>query len=177
MFMKKILLIVVPLLLVAGIAAIFFFKRTPEISYKTVKVERGAVVSTVSATGNLSAVITVQVGTQVSGTIQKLYADYNSRVKKGQVIAEIDPSLFNAALEQAQGNYLNAEANLQKAKVALADAERTWKRNKQLLAGGIVSQGDYDTAETAYYSAQAALKAAEAGLSQTRGSLMQARTN
>jgi len=175
--MKKILLIVVPLLLVAGIAFFFYSRRSPEISYKTAKIERGTIVSTVSATGNLSAVITVQVGTQVSGTIQKLYVDYNSRVKKGQTIAEIDPSLFKAAVEQAQGNFLNAESNLLKAKVAQTDAERTLARNKKLLADGIISQSDYDTSETAFQSAKAATKAAEGTLAQTRGSLMQARTN
>jgi HlyD family secretion protein len=142
-----------------------------------VKVERGTVISTVAATGNLSAVTTVQVGTQVSGTIQKLYVDYNSRVRKGQTIAEIDPSLFNAAVEQAQGNALVAEANLQKAKVVLADAERTWQRNKQLLADGIVSQGDYDVAETALQSAKSSIKVAEGSVAQSRGALQQARTN
>jgi HlyD family secretion protein len=176
-YMKKYLIISAVVLLVAGIAGYAYLKRPVEILYKTVKIERGSIVSTVSATGNLSAVITVQVGTQVSGTIQKLYVDYNSRVKKGQVIAEIDPALFNAAVEQAQGNYLNAEANLQKAKVALVDAERTLTRNKKLLTDGIISQGDYDAADTAWQSAKAALKAAEASVSQTRGALMQARTN
>ena len=175
--MKKILLIAAAMLIVAGIAAFAYFKRTPEITYKTAKIERGTIVSTVSATGNLSAVTTVQVGTQVSGTIQKLYVDYNSRVKKGQTIAEIDPSLFKAAVEQSQGNYLSAEANLQKAKVTLADAERTFNRNKKLLADGIISQGDYDVAETAWQAAKSTVKAAEGSLAQTRGSLMQSRTN
>lgn len=175
--MKKILLIVIPLLVIAGIAAILYLKRTPEITYKTAKIERGTIVSTVAATGNLSAVVTVQVGTQVSGTIQKLYVDYNSRVKKGQAIAEIDPSLFNASVEQSQGNFLNAEANVLKAKVTLADSERTLARNKKLLADGIISQGDYDTADTAYQSAKAGLKAAEAAVAQARGSLLQSRTN
>ncbi|MFA7060793.1 MAG: efflux RND transporter periplasmic adaptor subunit [Pedobacter sp.] len=175
--MKKILLIAALVLMVAAIAVFVYFKRTPEITYKTAKIKRGTIVSTVSATGNLSAVTTVQVGTQVSGTIQKLYVDYNSRVKKGQPIAEIDPSLFKAAVEQSHGNYLSAEANLQKAKVTLDDAERTMKRNKKLLADGIISQGDYDVAETAWQSAKAALKATEGTLAQTRGSLMQSRTN
>jgi HlyD family secretion protein len=175
--MKKYLVITAVIIVMAGIAGFFFYKRTPEISYKTAKIERGSIVSTVAATGNLSAVTTVQVGTQVSGTIQKLYVDFNSRVKKGQTIAVIDPSLFNASVEQAQGNYLTADANLQKAKVTLADAERTYKRNKQLLADGIISQGDYDVAETALQSAKAAVKAAEGSLAQTRGSLMQSRTN
>jgi HlyD family secretion protein len=175
--MKKILLLVALALILAGIATFAYLKRTPEITYKTARIERGTIVSTVAATGNLSAVTTVQVGTQVSGTIQKLYVDYNSRVKKGQPIAEIDPSLFRAAVEQSTGNYLSAEANLQKARVTLDDAARTMKRNNKLLADGIISQGDFDAAETAWQSAKAVLKAAEGTLAQTRGSLMQSRTN
>ena len=175
--MKKFLILIAVVLLISGIAGFFFLKRTPEISYKTAKIERGTIVSAVAATGNLSAVTTVQVGTQVSGTIQKLYVDYNSRVKKGQAIAEIDPSLFNAAVEQSHGNFLSSEANLQKARVTLADAERTYSRNKKLLADGIISQGDYDVAETAWQSAKAGLKAAEGSVAQTRGSLMQSKTN
>lgn len=175
--MKKYLIILFVVLAMAAIAGYFFYKRTPEVSYKTARIERGTIVSTVAATGNLSAVTTVQVGTQVSGTIQKLYADFNSRVKKGQAIAEIDPSLFNASVEQSRGNFLSAEANLQKAKVTLADAERTFSRNKKLLADGIISQSDYDVAETALQSAKATVKAAEGSVAQTRGSLMQSSTN
>lgn len=175
--MKKYLIILAVIIPVAGIGGYFFHKRTPDVSYRTARIERGTIVSTVAATGNLSAVTTVQVGTQVSGTIQKLYVDFNSRVKKGQAIAEIDPSLFSASVEQSQGNYLIAEANLQKTWVALADAERTCNRNKKMLADGIISQGDFDAAETALQSSRAAVKAAEGSLAQTRGSLMQSRTN
>ncbi len=175
--MKKLAIVFLLLMLAGAAVAFLLHKRTPEITYKTAKVERGTIVATVAATGNLSAVTTVLVGTQVSGTIQKLFVDYNSRVKKGQAIAEIDPSLFNATVEQAQGNVLNAEANLQKAKVTLADAERTSARNRKLLADGIISQGDYDVAETAFQSAKAAVRAAEGSVAQTRGSLMQAKTN
>ncbi len=175
--MKKYLIILAIILTICCIAGYFYYKQTPEISYKTAKIERGTIVSSVAATGNLSAVTTVQVGTQVSGTIQKLYVDFNSRVKKGQPIAEIDPSLFNAAVEQSQGNYFSAEANLQKARVAVVDAERTFNRNKQMLSSGIISQGDFDAGETALQSAKAAVKAAEGSLAQSRGSLMQAKTN
>jgi HlyD family secretion protein len=175
--MKKYIIMGGIVLLIAGLAGFLLYNRKPEISYKTAKIERGTVVSTVAATGNLSAVTTVQVGTQVSGTIQKLYVDYNSRVKKGQAIAEIDPSLFNASVEQSQGNFLNAEANLQKARITLTDAERTYNRNKKMLADGIVSQGDFDSADTAWQSARAAVKAAEGSVAQTRGALMQSRTN
>ena len=175
--MKKYIPLTTTVLCCAGIAAFIYFGRPPEIMYKTAVIERGSIISTVSATGNLSAVTTVQVGTQVSGTIQKLYVDYNSRVKKGQPIAEIDPSLFRAAVEQALGNHRAAEANLQKARVARIDAERTLTRNRKLLADGIISQGDFDTTETASLSAKAVVTAAEGTLSQTRGALMQSRTN
>lgn len=175
--MKKYLIILAVIILIGGIAGYLFYKRAPEVSYKTAKIERGTIVSTVAATGNLSAVTTVQVGTQVSGTIQKLYVDFNSRVKKGQAIAEIDPALFNASVEQSQGNYLSAEANLQKAKVALVDAERTFNRNKKLLSDGIISQGDFDAGETAFQSAKAMVKAGEGSVAQTRGSLMQSKSN
>ncbi len=175
--MKKYLIIFGVIIISAGIVGYFFYNHTPEVSYKTAKIERGTIVSTVAATGNLSAVTTVQVGTQVSGTIQKLYVDFNSRVKKGQAIAEIDPSLFNASVDQSQGNYLSAEANLQKARITLADAERTFARNKKMLADGIVSQGDFDAAETILQSSGASLKSAEGALAQARGSLMQAKTN
>jgi HlyD family secretion protein len=175
--MKKYLFVLAAVILIAGISGYFFYKRTPDINYKTAPIERGTIVSTVAATGNLSAVTTVQVGTQVSGTIQKLYVDFNSRVKKGQAIAEIDPSLFNASVEQSQGNYLSAEANLQKAKVSGADMERTFMRNKKLLSDGIISQGDFDASETALQSAKAAVQAAEGSVAQTRGALMQSKTN
>ena len=175
--MKKYLIISAVLLLLGCITGYVYFMRAPEVSYKTARIERGTIVSTVAATGNLSAVITVSVGTQVSGTIQKLYVDYNSRVKKGQAIAEIDPSLFTASVEQSQGNYLTAEANLQKARVTLVDAERTFVRNKKLLSDGIISQGDFDVAETALQSAKASIKAAEGSVAQTKGALLQAKTN
>lgn len=175
--MRKYLLAAVALVIVIAGAVYFLKSRKPEITYKTLKIERGPIVSTVAATGNLSAVTTVQVGTQVSGTIYKLHVDYNSRVKKGQAIAEIDPALFTAAVEQARGNLLSAEANLQKAKVTLADSERTYQRNRKLLADGIISQGDFDAAETAWQAAKASLKAAEGSVTQTRGALQQAQTN
>ncbi len=175
--MKKIVVLIVVIAAIAAIALYFYLHRTPTISYKTAKIERGSIVATVSATGNVSAVTTVQVGTQVSGTIQKLYVDYNSRVKQGQAIAEIDPALFNAAVDQALGNRLNAEGNLHKAEVTRADAERTYNRNKKLLTDGIISQGDFDSAETAYQSAKAAVTSAKGVLAQTAGALRQAQTN
>jgi HlyD family secretion protein len=175
--MKKIVIsaLVVIIALAAGIY--FYSRRSPETTYKTAKVERGDIVSAVAATGNLAAVVTVQVGTQVSGTIQKLFVDFNSPVKKGQVIAQIDPALFAAQVEQSSGNFLNAQASRQKAKADLVDAKRTLERNRQLVKDGIISQSDYDAAETKYEDALASVKAAEGTVAQTRGALNQAETN
>ncbi|TWJ13544.1 efflux RND transporter periplasmic adaptor subunit [Geobacter argillaceus] len=175
--MRKFIVLAVVILAAGGIAFFAFGKKQPESSYKTAKVERGSIVSSVAATGNLAAVVTVQVGTQVSGTIQRLFADFNSPVKKGQVIAQIDSSLFAAQVEQTRGNFLNAQASLQKAKADLTDAKRSLERNRQLLKEGIISQGDYDTAENRYEQAAATVRAAEGSVVQTGGSYRQAQTN
>ena len=169
------LLIVVAVALATGIY--FYIKKPAAAVYKTARVERGDIVSTVSATGNLAAVVTVQVGTQVSGTIQKLFVDFNSPVKKGQTIAQIDPALFNAQVEQSHGNLINAQANLQKAKADLTDAKRTLERNRQLVKDGIIAQSDFDAADTKYLGAVAGVRGAEGSVAQTRGSYSQARTN
>ena len=175
--MKKIAALTAFLLAALCLGGYFYFKKPPKAQFKTLKVERGSIVSTVSATGTLNAVVTVQVGTQVSGTISKLYVDFNSQVRKGQVIAQIDPALFSSAVEQSRGNFLNAEANLGKARVTLADAKRTLERNTQLLAQGIVAQSDLDAAQVAYDSAVTGVAAAKAQLMQTGGALKQAETN
>ena len=175
--MKKIASLAVLALAALGVGGYFYFKDPPKPQYKTLKVERGSIVSTVSATGTLNAVVTVQVGTQVSGTLSKLYVDFNSPVKKGQAIAQIDPALFSSAVEQARGNALSAVANLGKARVTLADAKRTLGRNQQLLEQGIVAQSDLDAAQTAYDSALTGISSAEASVMQTRGALKQAETN
>jgi HlyD family secretion protein len=177
LYVKKIVSSVVLVLAVLGAAGYFYLKEAPKPQYKTLKMERGSIVSTVSATGTLNAVVTVQVGTQVSGTLAKLYVDFNSQVKKGQPIAQIDPALFNSAVEQARGNALNAEASLSKARVTLADTKRTLERNRQLLEQGIVAQSDLDAAQTAHDAALTGIASAQAGVMQTRGALSQAQTN
>jgi HlyD family secretion protein len=175
--MKKIIISAVTVAVALAVGIFFYSKKTPETTYKTAKIEKGDIVSAVAATGNLAAVVTVQVGTQVSGTIQKLFVDFNSPVKKGQAIARIDPALFNAQVEQSRGSSINAQGNLQKAKADVADAKRTLERNRQLVKDGIIAQSDYDTAETKYADAVAAVKAAEGSVIQTRGAHSQAQTN
>ena len=135
--------------------------------FRTVKVERGEISAIVTATGTINPVITVLVGSQVSGTIKALYADFNSQVKEGQVIAQIDPAIFEAQVEQgranvlgAQANLLNAQANLEnakanlaKAEVAVLDTKRTFDRNKPLLERNLIAQATLDTAQTNYDTA------------------------
>ncbi|HET6420443.1 MAG TPA: efflux RND transporter periplasmic adaptor subunit [Geobacteraceae bacterium] len=175
--MKKVVIVSGILLVAVSVGIFAYIRRSPAPAYRTAKVEKGAIVSMVTATGTLNAVITVQVGTQVSGTIDKLFVDYNSVVKKGQTIARIDPDIFNSQVQQSQGSYQNAVANLKKARADVVDAGRTMERNRQLLKDGVVSQQDFDTAETKYFEAQAGVKSAEGSVMQTLGSYRQAQTN
>lgn len=174
---KKIAIGAVILAVIIVLAGVIVPHRPPMAKFGTLKVERGELVSTVSATGTLAAVVTVQVGTQVSGTIKELLVDFNSSVKAGQVIARIDPALFSAKVKETMGNYNAALANLEKAKVDLADAHRTMERNRELFRDGIIAQADLDAAETKYQQALAALKAAEWSVTQNKGLYEQAQTN
>ncbi|MBI1921456.1 MAG: efflux RND transporter periplasmic adaptor subunit [Geobacter sp.] len=151
--------------------------KTTDTTFRTAKVERGELVAAVTATGTLNPVTTVSVGTQVSGTILQILVDYNSAVKRGQVIARLDPATFSAQVEQARGSLMAAEANREKAKVTAVDARRTLERTRRLLTDGIVSQSELDTAQTAADIAQAGVRGGEASVIQMRGSYNQARTN
>jgi HlyD family secretion protein len=148
-----------------------------EAVYRTGKAERGDLSSTVTSSGTINPVVTVTVGTPVSGIIKELSADYNSQVKKGQVIAQIDPATYSALVEQSRGSYLSAQANLDKAKVTLVDAERTLKRYQNLVKDGSVAVSDYDTYATAAASARAAVTAAQGSVGQAKGAFDQAKTN
>ncbi len=175
--MKKLVVVLALIILAAAAGTYFYTGKKPETTYRTTKVERGLLVSSVTSTGTLAAVITVQVGTQVSGTITKLFVDFNSTVQKGEAIALIDPALFTAQVEQTKGNYLSSQGTLEKMKADLVDARRSLERNRQLLQQGIISQGDFDTADNRCNQALAAVKAAEGSVLQTRGAYDQAQTN
>ena len=175
--MRKVLIGVVLAVALAGAAYLYMKKENGATTYRTAKVERGEIVDTITATGNINAVTTVSVGSQISGTIKTLFVDYNSRVRKGEVIAQIDPQLLEASVTQAQGNFENAKASLEKAKVAVTDTERTYRRNRELLPDGFVAQSDVDAAQTAYEQAVAGQKSAEAVVTQSSGALKIAQTN
>jgi HlyD family secretion protein len=144
--------------------------------FRLVKVERGEISFVVTATGTINPVINVLVGSQVSGTIKALYADFNSQVKEGQVIAQIDPAIFQAQVDQAKANVLtnqanllnaqsnlaNAKANLVKAEVAVLDTKRTLDRNLPLVEKKVIAQATMDTAQANYDTAVAQRDVAKA---------------
>ena len=145
--------------------------------YQTSPAEKTNVVSRVSTSGSLQAVVTVDVGSQVSGRILELYADFNSRVKKGERIAKIEPSLFQAAVVQAEANVMAARANVTRLVVTAEDAERQAKRASEIFEQRLISETERDNAVATARSARAGVDQAEAQLAQSRASLEQARTN
>ena len=189
---RRLLSFFIVVLVAAGATGAWFYAQgrggTPK--YRVARVEKGPLVATVSATGNLNAVITVQVGSQVSGQIKELHADFNSQVKKGKLIARIDPDIFDAKvnqakadLENAQAAVLNQTANLEraradvenaraalasaraqtaKAQVAHLDAKRDLDRKTELLRRELIAQSDKDTSQANHDSAAAQLESAQA---------------
>lgn len=145
--------------------------------YVTAPVDRGDVMEVVGSTGALQAVQTVQVGSQVSGTIQQLSADFNSKVAKDEVIARLDPSLFQARLGQAQANLQAARANAEKARTALEDARLKAERAETLAKEQLLPQSDLETARANYESAIAGVKAADAAVTQAQASVNQAQVD
>jgi HlyD family secretion protein len=165
----------------AGAGAYYFKRGGNEPQVSTAPVTRGDIVDTVGATGTLQAVTTVQVGSQVSGNISWLGADFNSIVKKGQVIARLDPSLFEAQLQQAkatlgqsQANLSKAQSDLDRAKVMLVDSQQKFTRAKELAERSLLPQSDLDAAKIAVDSAQATLASQQATLAQSDAAVKQA---
>jgi HlyD family secretion protein len=170
------------LLLIAGVVifAAFVLKSKAPVEYYTAKVENGEIKQVVEATGTINAVITVQVGSQVSGAISKLYVDFNSRVKKGQLIAQIDPALFDGALSQAKADLANAKANLSaaiantaKAKANEVQTKADYARNLGLAQQGVVSPQALDLARANADSAVAQVSGALAAEEQARAQVLQ----
>ena len=190
---KKYLILIVILVALGLIGGFFLYptigqKGTGQ-KFRTVKVERGEISSVVTATGTINPVVTVLVGSQISGTIKELHADFNSRVKEGQVIAQIDPAIFEAQVEQgranllnaqanlsnAQANLKNAQANLSKAEIAVVDTKRTLERNKELIEKKVIAQATLDTAQTNYDTAIAQREVAKAQLESARSQVESSR--
>ena len=170
--MKKLILTLIVLGIVGGgTAAYYLTKDGPEPTVSTLQITRGDIVDSVGATGTLEAVETVDVGTQVSGTVSELYADFNSIVKKGQVIARLDPSLIQTQIEQQRANVVRAEADLERLRVTLADAQQKLSRAKELATRNLIPRTELETAEINVQSAQAQIRSSMAGLTQARSQL------
>jgi HlyD family secretion protein len=164
------------ILLLAG--GFFLWRgRDEDVRYATAAVDRGDVVEVVGATGAVQAVTTVQVGSQVSGTIQSLSADFNSTVKKGQVLARLDPSLFQARVEQARANLISARANLDRSQAMVEDTRQKYARAKELAAQQLLPESDLETARSNQDAAAAQVKASEAAVSQAVAGLNQAQVD
>ena len=160
--MKRIILISGAVLVL--LLALFVFRRCGregESQYQTAAVTRGSITQAVTATGTLNPVVNVQVGSQISGNISKLYVDFNSPVKSGQTVAEIDPAVFQAAVLQAQGDLDNARAGLELAQISQ-------KRTQELVAKQNSAQSELDQANAALHQAEAQLKIKEGALEKAK---------
>jgi HlyD family secretion protein len=175
----KWLLLAIAAAVIAGIAY-FAFRRDGQIQNFTAKVERGPIDDVVEATGTINPIVTVLVGSQVSGTIAELHADFNTRVHKGDVVAIIDPSLFKGALLEAQSDLANSKANLiaaratlEKLNAALVQTKADYDRAVGLSKGGVLSQQQLDIAKSNYDAANAAVNAAVANVTQAEAQVQQ----
>ena len=139
-------------------------RRDSDVNYQTAPVTRGPLTQLVTATGTLNPVVNVQVGSQVSGNIQKLFADFNSKVKAGDVVAQIDPVLFQATVTQAEGDLANAQAALELAKV-------TASRTQELVAKQNSAKADLDAAMASLHQAEANIKIKQGALDKARADL------
>lgn len=171
--MRRILLITAVLLVGLAIGGYVFFngERKAPIRYRTAPIERGSVVSIVTATGSINPVVSVQVGTQVSGMIKSLHADFNSIVKAGDIVAVIDPEPFRARRDQAASNLEMAKANVARAKNEQAQRQRELTRAKSLVAQQFVSQNDVDMAVTNAQGAEAQVNVSLAQMKQAEAAL------
>ena len=163
-----------------GLFAAFGLNHSNQAQHFTAKVEKGEIHDVVEATGTINAVITVQVGSQVSGTVAKLNVDFNSRVRKGDVVALIDPALFQGALlqtaadlENAKANLAAAKANLEKAKAAAVQAKADYDRTVALNKEGVLSQAQLDLAKANIDSANAGVTGAAASVTQAEAQVSQ----
>jgi HlyD family secretion protein len=162
-----------------GLIAVWRVKTAPKppAKYVTGQISKGDVNETIQSTGQVQPLLQVQVGAQVSGRVTKIYVDFNSQVKSGQVLAEIDPTLFGAAVDQNRAQMDSAQANVARAESALITAKQRLDRARKLVAEGIGSQADLDTVQGAYDVAVADVAASRANIGQINAALRSSRTN
>ena len=177
--MRKVIVAVAVLAVVAvSVGAYYNLRQGPvEPTVTTATTSSGDITDSVGATGTVQAVTTVQVGTQVSGTISELNADFNSLVRKGQILARLDPSLFQTQIEQARANLVRSQADVERLRVSLEDARTKLTRAQELAARNLVPKTDLEAAQVAVSAADAQVKSAQAQVTQAQAALNQNQVN
>jgi HlyD family secretion protein len=178
--MKKLLKLMLALIALGAVAYWGYSKmgaQAPSYVYRTQAVTKGTITSTISATGTVNAVEMVEVGTQVSGNIKEIHADFNSAVKKGQLLAVLDPDVLASKVEESKASLTLAKAGASSARAQLDNAARTYNRNKELWDRKLIARSELESAETSHTLAKASLVEANARVTQANESLRQATTN
>ncbi len=151
-----------------------YWDRPPETRYVTAPVEKGSIRAGITSTGTIKPLVEVQVGSQLSGTVKELYADFESHVRKGQLIALIDPATYKTELDEARADLIAAKAALNQAQVTCEDERRTLARKETLIANNSISQSDFDAAKTRADRAEAQILLEEGRIKQQEAKLRKA---
>ncbi len=171
---KKLVLIIAAIVVVAGVLlglTVFKGRNNGAVKYRTEALAKGDLEALVVTSGTLNPVRLVEVGSQVSGKIDKLYVDFNSRVNAGQILAELDQSLLKAKIDQNNANYLSAVASLERSKVTLDNLKKKYERSLSLFEKNLISFEEKEAAEAAYLGAKADLQSSDARLAQAKSLL------
>ena len=174
---KTIVIIISALILILLLLGLIKLCTKKSVFYKSVPVKKRTIVESVEASGTINPVQTVDIGTQVSGTIKYIYADYNSKVKKGDLLAQIDPALFQAQVDKARSDLNAAKANYQRSKSMLEYERKNYERYARLYTKNYVSKSEVDLAEANYKSNLAEVNAMKAQINQASATLENNLTN
>ena len=177
MKLKKRILIPIITLLILALAAGAHTIIKKQVKYETRKIRRCTITEVVEASGTINPVNTVSVGSTVSGLIKEIYVDFNSQVKKGQILAQIDPANFEASVQQNQAQINNAQANVAKLQAIAEYDKKMYERYKNLYAKNFVAKSELDQMKSNYYSDLAQIEAARAQIRQYQATLKTAQTN
>ena len=177
---KKIIWIIVALVIVTGVIlglTVFKNGKNGEIKYRTEAIAKGDIEALVVTSGSLNPIETIDIGAQVSGKVEKLYADFNTAVKKGQIVAELDQEQQKMKIQQNEASYQTRSASLEQAKVGLQTSEKSFERAKALFAKNLLSVEEMDAAEAAFLNAKSALMSSQASLAQAKSTLDQSKVD
>jgi HlyD family secretion protein len=171
---KKLIIGIIVIVVISGVIlglTVFKDGKNGQVKYRTEKLAKGDIEAVVTTSGAVNPITMVEVGSQVSGKIAKLNVDYNSKVEKGQILAELDLSPFESRVNQSKANYLSAQASLEKAKVTLDNLQKQYERARSLAEKNLISPEEKDIAEANYLGAKTDLQRAEASVEQAKSQL------